>query len=114
MSITPSKQTSVYRQVDAIMKRKIYTAETSTGNNGQLQCAYTTSLVPHRHKTILHGRRIQEPKYYGIICQTTLTLYDPGGGGALKAPPPPPIFCPHAFNFGATILCVGDFSQKIV
>ena len=41
-----------------------------------------------------------------------LTLYDPGGGVALKAPPP--IFCPHAFNFGATILCVGDFSQKIV
>ena len=40
-----------------------------------------------------------------------LTLYNPGGG-ALKAPPP--ISCPHAFNFGATILCVGDFSQKIV
>ena len=35
-----------------------------------------------------------------------------GGGGALKTPPP--IFCPHAFNFGATTLCVGDFSQKIV
>ena len=30
-----------------------------------------------------------------------------GGGGALKVPPPP-IFCPHAFNFGATLLCVGD------
>ena len=30
MSITLSKQTSVYRQVDAILKRKIYTAETST------------------------------------------------------------------------------------
>ena len=29
MSITLSKQTSVYRQVDAILKRKIYTAETS-------------------------------------------------------------------------------------
>ena len=41
-----------------------------------------------------------------------LTLYDPGGGGALKAPTP--IFCSHAFNFGATLLCVGDFSQKIV
>ena len=40
-----------------------------------------------------------------------LTPYDPGGG-ALKAPPPP-IFCPHAFNFGATILCVGDFFQKM-
>ena len=30
------------------------------------------------------------------------------GGGALKAPPP--IFCSHAFNFGAALLCVGDFS----
>ena len=36
------------------------------------------------------------------------------GGGALKAPPPPPIFCSHAFNIGAALLCVGDFSQKIV
>ena len=35
-----------------------------------------------------------------------------GGGGALKAPPP--IFCSHAFNFRAALLCVGDFSQKIV
>ena len=35
------------------------------------------------------------------------------GGEALKAAPPPPlIFCPHAFNFGATLLCVGDFSKK--
>ena len=33
-----------------------------------------------------------------------------GGGGALKASPP--IFCPHAFNFGATLLCVGVFSPK--
>ena len=40
-----------------------------------------------------------------------LTLYDPGGG-ALKASPL--IFCSHAFNFEATLLCVGDFSQKIV
>ena len=37
---------------------------------------------------------------------TGLTLYDPGGG-ALKAPS-------HTFNFGAALLCVGDFSQKIV
>ena len=36
------------------------------------------------------------------------------GGGGLKSPPPPPIFCPHAFNFGATLLCVVDFTQKIV
>ena len=42
-----------------------------------------------------------------------LTLYDTGGGGALKAPPPQ-IFCSHAFNFGAALLCVGDFSKKIV
>ena len=35
-----------------------------------------------------------------------LTLYDPGG--------PPANFCPHAFNFGATLLCDGDFSQKII
>ena len=33
---------------------------------------------------------------------------------ALKAPPPTPNFCPQAFNFGATLLCVGDFSKKIV
>ena len=42
----------------------------------------------------------------------SLTLYDPGGG--VKSPPPPPIFRSHAFNFGAALLCVGDFSQKIV
>ena len=36
------------------------------------------------------------------------------GGGSLKSPPPPPIFCPHAFNFRAALLCVGDFSQKTV
>ena len=40
-----------------------------------------------------------------------LTLYDPGGG--FKSPPPL-IFCSDAFNFRAAILCVGDFSQKIV
>ena len=28
----------------------------------------------------------------------------------LKAPPP--IFCSHTFNFGAVLLCVGDFFQK--
>ena len=47
-----------------------------------------------------------------IFVTTPLTLYDPGGG-ALKAPPPP-IFCSHAFNIRAALLCVGDFSQKIV
>ena len=35
------------------------------------------------------------------------------GGGGFKSPPPP-IFCSHAFNIGAALLCVGDFSQKIV
>ena len=47
-----------------------------------------------------------------LFPSSTLTLYDPGGGGALKAPPP--IFCSHAFNFGAALLCIGDFSQNIV
>ena len=32
------------------------------------------------------------------------------GGGALKAPALP-IFCPHAFTFEATLLCVVDFSR---
>ena len=27
---------------------------------------------------------------------------------------PPFNVCSHAFNFGAALLCVGDFSQKIV
>ena len=35
------------------------------------------------------------------------------GGRGFKSHPPP-IFCSHAFNFGAALLCVGDFSQKIV
>ena len=35
------------------------------------------------------------------------------GGRGFKSPPPP-IFCSHAFNFGAALLCAGDFSQKIV
>ena len=37
-----------------------------------------------------------------------------GGEGALKDPPTPPNVCLHAFNFGATLLCVGGFSKKIV
>ena len=28
--------------------------------NRQLRSANTTSLVPHRHKTILHGRRLMD------------------------------------------------------
>ena len=35
------------------------------------------------------------------------------GGGGLKAPPPLRFFCPHAFNFGATLLRVRDFQKKI-
>ena len=34
-----------------------------------------------------------------------------GGGGGFKSPPPLS-FCPHAFNFGATLLCVGTFPKK--
>ena len=36
-----------------------------------------------------------------------------GGAAALKAPPPSD-FCPHEFYFGATLLCVRSFSQKLV
>ena len=40
-------------------------------------------------------------------------LFNPirSGGGALKKTLPP-MSCSHAFNFGATLLCVGDFSQR--
>ena len=40
-----------------------------------------------------------------------LNLVRSGGGGLLN---PPPKFYPHAFKCGATLLCVGDLSQKIV
>ena len=41
-------------------------------------------------------------------------LFNPirSGGRLLKPPPPLPIFCSHAFNFGAALLCVCDFSKK--
>ena len=51
-----------------------------------------------------------------LSCNYMECYFNPirSGGGALKAPPPPPpIFCSHAFNFGAALLCVGDFSPKI-
>ena len=50
------------------------------------------------------------------LSSITLFCFNPirSRGGGFKSPPPPPIFCSHAFNFGATLLCVGDFSQKIV
>ena len=41
--------------------------------------------------------------WFHIFC---LTLY------AFKTAPPK--FCHHAFNSGATLLCVGDFSYQIV
>ena len=40
-----------------------------------------------------------------------LTLYNLGW--AFESPPPPlRFFCPHAFDIGATLLCVGNFFQK--
>ena len=45
---------------------------------------------------------------YEVVCVNPIR-----SGGTLKAPPPP-IFCSHAFNFGAALLCVGDFSPNIV
>ena len=76
-----------------------------------------------------------QKKFIPNFCQITPTSYlnpiQSGGGGgfksnmrstaryntplALKSPPPPPqMFCLHVFNIGATLLCVGDFSKKIV
>ena len=63
---------------------------------------------------------LKHSPYYGetdfsklLVEKTGLTLYDPGGGGGgLLKPPLPLIFCSHAFNFRAVLLCVGDFSQK--
>ena len=56
-----------------------------------------------------HDHRIYMCVY---VCNylIVLTLYDPGEGFKSN---PPPIFWPHAFNFGATILYIGDFSQKL-
>ena len=74
------------------------------------------SIYPHTSRVllILYNTLILPHYNYCILSWgSTLTLYDPwGGGGALKAPTP--IFCSHAFNFGAALLCVSDFSQKIV
>ena len=52
--------------------------------------------------------------YNGIdyIHWNVITLYDSGGGGGFNAPPRQ--CCPYAFDFGATLLCTGDCSQKIV
>ena len=56
-------------------------------------------------KSGLTGRYKAWVYQHGVLHRIPwpLTLYDPGGG-ALKAPPP--IFCSHAFNFGAALLCV--------
>ena len=52
--------------------------------NRQLRSANTTSLVPHLHKSILHGRRLMDTgaavlqlQYYGIICHTPLNVHRP-------------------------------------
>ena len=39
-----------------------------------------------------------------------------GGGGGRIYKPPPPIFCPHAFNFGATSFLIGnqDLAARVV
>ena len=59
----------------------------------------------------IYNRHIEINRELDIV-NTWLNPIRSGGGGALKAPPP--IFCSHAFNFGAALLCVGDFFQKIV
>ena len=57
--------------------------------------------------------RLQVTKNLTLRRKLQYLLLNPiRSGGALKAPPP--IFCSHAFNIGAALLCVGDFSQKIV
>ena len=58
---------------------------------------------------------ILSPKLYSVyVDDLSDYLVNPirSGGGGFKSPPP--IFRSHAFNFGAALLCVGDFSQKIV
>ena len=55
---------------------------------------------------VLHNER----GYYHAL----LTQYNLGGGGGGHSPLPPPNFCPRVFNFGAILLCVRDFYQKIV
>ena len=50
-----------------------------------------------------------------LSCDTQhlfpLTLYDLGGGLFLSSPPHSPKCCSHAFNSGATFLCVSNYSQ---
>ena len=68
-------------------------------------------IIATKHKSAYAKFRCGVAPIKIETCRYGLTLYDPGGG-ALKAPPL--IFCSHAFNFGAVLLCVGDVSQKIV
>ena len=78
-----------------------------------LNSVHNTDSKKFVSEHIEHGLfRVQKTTVSASDVLDSLTLYDPGGG-ALKAPPPP-IFCSHAFNIGAALLCVGDFSQKIV
>ena len=59
----------------------------------------------------MHLHEMKKKQYLAeILSQYMFNPIRSGGGGALKAPPQ--YFCPHAFNFGATLLCVGDFSPK--
>ena len=50
--------------------------------------------------------------YTTWIAQFVRALDDPGGGGFKSPPPPLRFFYSHTFNFGAALLCVGDFSPK--
>ena len=63
---------------------------------------------PAFHLLLIRHKFAENSLRYCLITPTR------SGGGALKAlKAPPPIFCSHAFNFGAALLCVSDFSKKI-
>ena len=55
-----------------------------------------------------------------VCMRYMLTLYDPGRGVAIKEPPPQKktkkqrTFALSGLNFRSTLLCVGDFSPKII
>ena len=71
-------------------------------SNVNKHCNYANVCLSSNHIEF-----VQEVKYVGVL----LTLYDPGGG-AFKAPPSK--FCLRAFTFGATLLCAGNISPKMV
>ena len=88
------------------------------------ECVTEVIEFLHKLSTVkasgLHGLTGESLKYANIIIQVLLSIcftcmFNPiRSGGGFKSPPPPPIFCSHAFNVGAVLLCVGDFSQIIV